>query len=49
MKPDPEPGMEARHHDVCVRCHKDIVPGSRIVFRRGRRIHVACASGADDE
>lgn len=49
MKPDPEPGIEARHHDVCGRCDKNIVPGQRISFRRGRRIHVECASGADDE
>ena len=48
-KRDPEPGMEARYPDICSRCPDPIVPGDRVVFHRGRRIHVRCASGADDE
>lgn len=49
MKPAPEPGIEARYSDLCSRCPDPIVPGDRVVFQRGRRIHVHCASGADDE
>ena len=48
-KRDPEPGVEARYPDFCNRCPDPIVPGDRVVFHRGRRIHVRCASGADDE
>lgn len=44
-----ESGLRAKHPDVCQRCPEDIKKGDRIVFLRGRPIHVRCASGGDDE
>ena len=45
---DPKPGLAARHPDLCPVCQHDINPGDRIVFRRGRPIHVACHGGQDE-
>lgn len=46
---DTAPGMAAQYPDTCDRCPNSIAVGDRIVFQRGRPIHVGCASGADDE
>lgn len=45
----PEPGIAAKFHSTCPRCHDDIQRGDRVVFQRGSYIHVDCASGQDDE
>ena len=45
---DPQPGLEAAHADVCVVCHNNIERGDRIVFRRGRALHVTCHGGQDE-
>lgn len=45
----PDAGVAARYWSVCPRCGEDVQVGARIVFSRGRAIHVECASGADDE
>lgn len=44
-----QPGLAAQYSDICSRCDNVIVLGERIVFTRGRAIHVHCASGQDDE
>lgn len=45
----PQPGVAARFPSLCRRCKGDVAVGDRVVFSRGRAIHVECASGADDE
>lgn len=47
--PQPEPGIPARWPDTCPRCSDPINPADRIVFSRGRPIHVRCANGGDDQ
>lgn len=44
----PLPGIAARHPSYCGRCDVLIVPGERIVFARGRAVHVGCASGQEE-
>lgn len=44
----PQPGIPARYPDYCGRCSEAIGVGDRIVFHRGRPIHVGCASGQDE-
>lgn len=46
---NPEPGLAARYATECPRCDRGIAVGDRIVYNRGRPVHVACASGQDDE
>lgn len=46
---DPKPGLAAKHPSYCGRCDVLIAPGERIVFARGRAVHVACASGQEDK
>lgn len=46
---DVQPGLEAKYEEDCPRCPDPILKGDRIVFTRGRRIHVRCASGTNDE
>lgn len=45
----PQPGIAARRSSYCGRCDVLIVPGDRIVFARGRAVHVRCATGQEDE
>lgn len=45
----PLPGIAARFPSDCPRCPDPINVDDRIVFVRGRAIHVGCASGVDDE
>lgn len=45
----PEPGIPARWPDTCLVCHEDIQQGiSRVVYRRGRPLHVECHGGQDE-
>lgn len=47
---EPQPGLLAQFSTECYRCGELIVRNQdRIVFNRGRALHVACHSGADDE
>lgn len=43
-----EPGIAARFDGQCPRCPAPIRIGDRIVYLRGRPIHVGCASGGDE-
>lgn len=45
----PLPGVAARYATECPRCSGAIRVGDRIVFSRGRPVHVGCASGQDDD
>lgn len=47
-KPEPQPGIAARWPDICPRCPEPIKVNDRIVFSRGRAIHVGCAAGGDE-
>jgi hypothetical protein len=49
MTRDPQPGIAAQWPSHCPRCDEPIHRNDRVVFVRGRAIHVACANGADDE
>ncbi|HEX6684986.1 MAG TPA: hypothetical protein VF062_19510 [Candidatus Limnocylindrales bacterium] len=42
------PGLSAKFDEDCPRCPDPIRKGDRIVFVRGRRVHVRCY-GAGDE
>lgn len=43
---DPQPGLKAQWSSECPRCGEFIARGvDRIVFSKGRPIHVACANG----
>lgn len=46
---EPQPGMAAQFPSWCDRCDTAIEREARIVFRKGRPIHVTCASGGDDD
>lgn len=49
MTREPQPGFTARWNDECPRCDQPIVGGkSRIVYVKGRPVHVACFAGQDD-
>lgn len=45
---DPLPGIAAKWPSDCARCPNQIDVDDRIVFSRGRPIHVGCASGSED-
>ena len=46
---DPQPGLLASYTTECYRCGELIVRNTdRIIFNRGRALHVGCASGQDD-
>ena len=47
---EPQPGVAAKYDDRCQRCDEPIVARvTRVVFTRGRPIHVECANGWSDE